>query len=132
MPVVQGILSTPLRQLLRTHRQRLRNMGRDPNPARPEAIGQWKLAFGAPPPPYLSVLFMQKALAYEAQCKRARGLPQRAASRLNIAAKITETSAVSTMTGKRAYPVLNIDACSELQYQNGLKRFFQCFIRHFQ
>ena len=49
-------------------------MGRNPNPARPEVVGQWELAFGAPPPPYLSVLFMQKALAYEAQCKRAGGL----------------------------------------------------------
>ena len=46
----------------------------NPNPAQPEAIGQWELAFGALPPPYLSVLFLQKALAYEARCKRAGGL----------------------------------------------------------
>lgn len=31
--------------------------------------------FGAPPPPYLSVAFMQKAIAHERQCKRAGGLP---------------------------------------------------------
>ena len=74
MAVPQGIVSTLRPQWLRTHPQRLRNKGRNPNPARPEVLGQWELAFGAPPPPYLSVLFMQKALACEAQFKRAGGL----------------------------------------------------------
>jgi len=38
-------------------------------------VNQWEAAFGLPPPPYLSLGFMAKALAYQAQCKRAGGLP---------------------------------------------------------
>lgn len=50
-------------------------MGRNPNPARPEVLQNWEVAFGRPPPQFLSVPFMQKALDHEAQCKRAGGLP---------------------------------------------------------
>ena len=50
-------------------------MGRDPNPDRPAALEDWTTAFGATPPPFLSVSFMQKATAYAAQCKRHGGLP---------------------------------------------------------
>jgi len=50
-------------------------MGHKPNPARPAALLAWEAAFGTPPPPFLSVSFMQQALDYEAQCKRAGGLP---------------------------------------------------------
>lgn len=50
-------------------------MGRDPNPERPAKLAEWEAAFGSPPPPYLSVPFMQKALTYEAQCKALGGLP---------------------------------------------------------
>jgi hypothetical protein len=50
-------------------------MGRDPNPERPATLARWEVVFGSPPPPYLSVLFMQKALAYEAQCKASGGVP---------------------------------------------------------
>lgn len=49
-------------------------MGRDPNPERPRALAEWEVVFGSPPPPYLSVPFMQKALIYEAQCKALGGL----------------------------------------------------------
>ena len=49
-------------------------MGHKPNPARPAVLRQWAVAFGALPPPFLSVSFMQQALDYEAQCKRAGGL----------------------------------------------------------
>jgi hypothetical protein len=50
-------------------------MGRDPNPERPATLKKWEATFGSPPPPYLSVPFMQKALHYEAQCKASGGLP---------------------------------------------------------
>jgi len=59
----------------RAPQQRSKTMGRDPNPERPATLAQWESVFGSPPPPYLSVPFMQKALAYEAQCKALRGLP---------------------------------------------------------
>ncbi|TDT74007.1 Protein of unknown function (DUF2924) [Litoreibacter halocynthiae] len=49
-------------------------MGRNPNPERPATLEHWTAVFGSPPPPYLSVPFMQKALAYEAQCKALGGL----------------------------------------------------------
>ena len=50
-------------------------MGNDPNPERPEALQAWEHAFGTPPPPFLSVSFLQKASAYSAQCKAHGGLP---------------------------------------------------------
>ena len=50
-------------------------MGRDPNPERPATLKQWEAVFGSPPPPYLSVPFMQKALVYEAQTKALGGVP---------------------------------------------------------
>ena len=50
-------------------------MGRDPNPERPAALSDWAAVFGAPPPPYLSVSFMQRAAGFQAQCKKSGGLP---------------------------------------------------------
>jgi hypothetical protein len=47
----------------------------NPDPKRRRLRGAWKEAFGSPPPPYLSVGFMEKALAHEAQCRREGGLP---------------------------------------------------------
>jgi len=45
------------------------------DPERPQAIADWEEIFGSPPPPYLSVTFMRKAVAYEAQCRVSGGLP---------------------------------------------------------
>ena len=50
-------------------------MGRDPNPERPAALSDWAAVFGTPPPPYLSVSFMQRAAGFQAQCKKSGGLP---------------------------------------------------------
>lgn len=49
-------------------------MRRDPNPERPRILSEWEAVFGSPPPPYLSVSFMQKAMLYEQQCKTLGGL----------------------------------------------------------
>lgn len=46
-----------------------------PDPDRPQAIAAWQEAFGSPPPPFLSVAFMRKAVAYEEQCRSSGGLP---------------------------------------------------------
>ncbi|MEM7667491.1 MAG: DUF2924 domain-containing protein [Pseudomonadota bacterium] len=46
-----------------------------PHPERNRVRTSWQEAFGSPPPPYLSVAFMERALAYEAQCRRHGGLP---------------------------------------------------------
>jgi len=56
-------------------------MGRDPNPLRPLTLHQWQAVFGSPPPAYLSVPFMQKAIGHEQQSKALGGLPS-ASSRL--------------------------------------------------
>lgn len=45
-----------------------------PDPGRPLAIAAWEEAFGSPPPPYLSVTFLRKAVAYDEQCRVAGGL----------------------------------------------------------
>ena len=49
-------------------------MGRDPNPARPQTLEHWEAVFGSPPPAYVSVPFMQKAIRYEQQCRAQGGL----------------------------------------------------------
>jgi hypothetical protein len=43
--------------------------------SRTKLLEQWEQAFELAPPPYLSIPFMTKALSYQAQCKRAGGLP---------------------------------------------------------
>ncbi|OAN93389.1 DUF2924 domain-containing protein [Sulfitobacter geojensis] len=50
-------------------------MGRDPNPERPRVLADWEAVIGSPPPKFLSVGFMEKAIAYETQCKALGGLP---------------------------------------------------------
>ena len=50
-------------------------MGRDPNPERPKTLEHWEAVFGSPPPAYLSVSFMRRAIHYEQQCKALGGLP---------------------------------------------------------
>lgn len=42
--------------------------------SRTDLLAQWEAAFGLAPPLYLSIPFMVKALAYQAQCKRVGGL----------------------------------------------------------
>lgn len=44
------------------------------DPERGAARLRWQETFDAPPPPYLSVGFMDKALAYEAQCRVSGGV----------------------------------------------------------
>ncbi len=46
----------------------------DPDPGRDQVLQDWELAFRSPPPLYLSVSFMPKALSYETQCKASGGL----------------------------------------------------------
>lgn len=55
-------------------REAIQMRGR-PHPARDRVRTGRGKAFGSPPPPFLSVAFMEKALAYEAQCKAQGGLP---------------------------------------------------------
>jgi DUF2924 family protein len=77
-------------------------MGRDPNPERPATLAQWEAVFGSPPPPYLSVPFMQKALAYEAQCKAYGGLPvatKRALKRIAKGEMGAASNAISLRSG---------------------------------
>jgi hypothetical protein len=62
--------------------------------SRPELLTQWETAFELAPPPYLSIPFMIKALAYQAQCKRAGGLPAQTRRAL---AQIATGKAVSTV-----------------------------------
>ncbi|SEV91502.1 Protein of unknown function [Cognatiyoonia koreensis] len=49
-------------------------MASDTAVSRADLLEQWVAAFGQAPPPYLSIPFMSKALAYQAQCKRAGGM----------------------------------------------------------
>ena len=70
--------------------------------SRPELLTQWETAFGLAPPPYLSILFMTKALAYQAQCKRAGGLPaqtRRALAQIATGKTVRTVSLTSTKVG---------------------------------
>ena len=77
-------------------------MGRDPNPERSATLKRWEAVLGAPPPPYLSVPFMQKALEYEAQCKALNGLPaatRRALKQIASGEKVTVATLAKLSTG---------------------------------
>ncbi len=45
-----------------------------PHPDRIRLQKEWKAAIGLPPPPFLSVRIMEKAVAFEAQCRAQGGL----------------------------------------------------------
>ena len=49
-------------------------MPRDPHPDRTDLLKTWQAIFGSPAPAYLSVVFLQKAIAHERQCKAKGGL----------------------------------------------------------
>ena len=50
---------------------------------------RWEAAFGAPPPPFLSLRLMRKALTYEEQCRTYGGLPADIRRRLRTIANGT-------------------------------------------
>lgn len=63
---------------------------------------EWEAVFGSPPPPYLSVPFMQKALIYEAHCKAQGGLPtatQRALRQIAAGKEITDATPAKLSSG---------------------------------
>jgi len=64
---------------------------------------RWEAAFGAPPPPYVSLRLMRKALAYEEQCRTFGGLPADLRRRLRALAgekgKTVQISARSPSVG---------------------------------
>ena len=49
------------------------------DPGREQALQDCEETFGSPPPLYLSVAFMRKALAYDEQCRHHAGNPRRIA-----------------------------------------------------
>ena len=53
-------------------------MSGEQHPARERLRREWEAAIGLLPPPFLSVRIMEKALAFEAQCKAQGGVPARA------------------------------------------------------
>ena len=100
-------------------------MGRKPDPERPATLAQWETVFGSPPPPYLSVPFMQKALAYEAQCKALGDVPagtKRALKRIATGEPIAASNSSSLRPGAqlvrewngRTYQIHVVDGGFEL------------------
>ena len=65
------------------------------NPVRPAVLAEWEAAFGSPPPAYLSVGFMQRAIAHERQCRAqgSLGAATRRALRLVAQGKPVEEAA---------------------------------------
>lgn len=77
-------------------------MGRDPNPERPATLSEWEAVFGSPPPAYLSVPFMQKAIGHERQCRTLGGLPattRRALKQIAAGKDICAAAPVRLSTG---------------------------------
>jgi hypothetical protein len=71
------------------------------DPDRAQVIEDWEKAFGSPPPPYLSVAFMRKALAHEDQCRCHGGLPPATRRALR---QIAEGKSVGDSTRRIARP----------------------------
>lgn len=71
------------------------------DPDRGQALQDWEEAFGSPPPPYLSVTFMRRALAHHDQCRRHGGLP--AATR-RVLRRIAEGQPVTACSTRIARP----------------------------
>ena len=72
-----------------------------PHPERHQVRGLWEEAFGSPPPPYLSVGFMQAALSYDLQCRAHGGL---SAATKRAFRGIAEGNAVAEATTGRLRP----------------------------
>ena len=75
-------------------------MGRDPNPNRQRVLGEWRAIFGSPPPKFLSVGFMEKAIAYERQRKALGGLPAKTRRTLEQVAKGKPVQAAQAASAK--------------------------------
>ena len=97
-------------------------MGRDPNPERPRVLAEWEAVMGVPPPKFLSVGFMEKAIAYETQCKVLGGLPAQTRRALAQIAKGKTVQAAQAGTVKagthlvrewngRSYQVEVLEGC---------------------
>jgi hypothetical protein len=71
------------------------------DPDRGQVLEDWEEAFGSPPPPYLSMAFMLKAMAYEEQCRRHGGLPPATRRALR---QIAEGRSVTDSTRRIARP----------------------------
>ena len=69
---------------------------------RPALIDLWRETFGSPPPKHLSALFLQKAIAFEIQCRMTRGVPERVQKTLRAIAsgkRVAAASAGALRTG---------------------------------
>lgn len=100
-------------------------MGRDPNPERAAALEDWEAAFRTPPPPYLSVAFMQQAVMHHRQCKAQGGLPaktRRALQRIASGQSVGDVESSSLTPGAhllrewngRTYQVSVVDGGFEM------------------
>ncbi|PTX57424.1 Protein of unknown function (DUF2924) [Litoreibacter ponti] len=75
-----------------------------PDPDRAAALKDWEAVFGSPPPSYLSVALMQKAIGHECQCKRAGGLPaatRRALLRISAGEDVAAAAPTKLNNGAR-------------------------------
>lgn len=73
-----------------------------PHPDRGQVRLAWEDVFGSPPPPYLSVAFMEKALAHEMQCKALGGLSaasRRALRQVSMGKSVKEATPVAVRPG---------------------------------
>ncbi|MCO6384945.1 DUF2924 domain-containing protein [Oceanicola sp. 502str15] len=68
------------------------------DPDRQANIAVWEETFGSPPPAYLSVDFMLRAIAHEEQCRQHGRLPENLRRDLR---RIAEGQSVSKAVGKR-------------------------------
>jgi hypothetical protein len=74
----------------------------NPDPARGPLTRDWEAAFGSPPPPFLSVRFMSKALTHDAQCRALGGLSAQMRRQLRQIAKGGDRSIATTARSLQA------------------------------
>ncbi len=70
-------------------------MSGNPHPDRARLQMEWEAAIGLSPPPFLSVRIMERALAYEAQCKAQGGLPAKMRRALESIANGESSASIS-------------------------------------
>lgn len=73
-----------------------------PDPARAQVLVEWEAVFGSPPPAYLSVGFMQRAVSHERQCKTRGGLPattRRALGQIANGQKVSDATPAKLQPG---------------------------------
>ena len=78
------------------------------DPDRQANIAVWEETFGSPPPAYLSVDFMLRAIAHEEQCRSHGGLPDKFRRELRSIATFDDIAKTSDTSKRRIQQMIGL------------------------